>query len=150
MSDAERSKLFNDELWNDADYHILELKKTHQEAIIALEKFQRNHTAESDFRRISDYKNNLRPDAKPVGDYEYRDYPYRLIRDLLEMDGKVSAAIEAQNETIRNLQRLNEIGKLEKTGMTDKDYFIMSALSKRFFRDLAQEYLVAIPNFLRN
>lgn len=150
MSDTERSKLFNDELWNDADYHILELKKKHQEAIIALEKFQRNHTAESDFRRISDYKNNLRLDAKPVGEYEYRNYPYKLIRELLEIDGKVSDAIEAQHEIIRNLQRLNEIGKLEKTGMTYEGYYLQSTLCKQSFRRLALAYLESIPIYLSN
>ncbi len=150
MSDAERSKLFNDELANDADYHILKLKKEHQEAITALEKFQRNHTAESDFRRISDYKKSLRPDEKTVDDYEYRNYPYRLIRELLEIDEKVSDAIEAQNETIRNLQRLNETGKLAKTGMLDENYYFMSILSKKSFRRLAQDYLQSIPIYLRN
>jgi hypothetical protein len=150
MSDAEKSKLFNDELANDADYHILELKKKLQQAITALETFQRNHTAESDFRRISDYKKSLRPDSKKVDDYEYRGYPYRLIRELLEIDAKVSDAIEAQNETIRNLQRLNKIEKLNKTGMTDENYYFRSSLSKRSFRSLAQNYLRSIPDYLGN
>ena len=149
MSDAEKSKLFNAELANDADYHILQLKKKLKQAITALETFQRNHTAESDFRRISDYKNSLRPDSKKVDDYEYRGYPYRLIRELLKIDGEVSDAIEAQNETIRNLERLNKTGKLEKTGMTDENYYFMSALVKRSFRRLAQDYLESIPIYLR-
>jgi hypothetical protein len=150
MSEAERKKLFDDELWNDADYHILELKKKHQEAIIVLEKFQSNHTPESDFRRISQYKKSLRPDEKTVDDYEYRNYPYRLIRELLEIDEKVSDAIEAQNEAIRNLQRLNETGKLAKTGMTDENYYFMSLLSRKSFSSLAKDYLESIPIYLRN
>jgi hypothetical protein len=150
MSDAEKSKLFNDELANDADYHILELKKKLQQAITALETFQRDHTAECDFRRISDYKKSLRPDSKKVDDYEYRGYPYSLILELLEIDAKVSDAIEAQNETIRNLHRINETGKLKKTGMIDEDYFYRSFLSKRHFRSLAQDYLRSIPDYLGN
>ena len=149
MSDAEKSKLFNDELANDADYHILELKKKHQEAITALEEFQRNHTPESDFRRISDYKKNLRLDKK-AGDHEYRDYPFKLIRELLKIDDKVSDAIEAQHGTIRNLQRLDETGKIIKTGMIDEDYFYRSSLIKRYFRRLAQDYLRSIPDYLGN
>ena len=149
MSEAERKKLFDDELWNDADYHILELKKKHQVAIIVLEKFQSNHTPESDFRRISQYKKSLRPDEKTVDDYEYRNYPYRLILELLEIDEKVSEAIEAQNETIRNLQRLNQTGKIEKTGMTDGNYWFMSLLSRKSFSSLAKDYLESIPIYLR-
>jgi hypothetical protein len=149
-SEAERKKLFNDELANDADYHILGLKKKLQQAITALEEFQRNHTAESDFRRISDYKKSLRPDSKKVDDYEYRGYPYSLILELLEIDAKVSDAIEAQYETIRNLHRINETGKLKKTGMIDEDYFYRSFLSKRHFRSLAQDYLRSIPDYLGN
>jgi hypothetical protein len=149
MSDAEKSKLFNDELANDADYHILELKKKLKQAIIALENFQSNHTAESDFRGISNYKKSWRPDEKTIDDYKYRDYPYRLIRELLEIDDKVSDTIEAQNATIVNLQRLNETRKLEKTGMTDEIFFDRSAVFKRAFRRLAQDYLKSIPIYLK-
>ena len=84
-----------------------------------------------------------------MDDYEYRNYPYRLIRELLEIDEKVSDAIEAQNETIRNLQRLNETGKLAKTGMTDENYYFMSLLSRKSFSSLAKDYLESIPIYLR-
>ncbi len=149
MSAAERSKLFNDECWNDADYHILELKEKLQQAITALEKFQSDHTPESDFRRISKYKKSLRPDSRKVDEYDSIDFPYRLIRELLEIDDKVSGAIEKQNETLINLQRLNETGKLEKTGMTDEDYYYRIVFYKRHFSQLAEMYLVSIPYYLR-
>ena len=145
LSKTEQTKLFL-ELWNDADFHIWQLKNKHREAIIAIEKFQRNHSVDSDLKSISDYKNNLRPDAKQVGGYEDRDFPFRLIDELLEINDKVTDAIDAQNETVRELQRLNSIDKLEKTGLMDDNY--RSALYKKHFSRIAKSYLQSIPRYL--